>query len=170
MKKLSIFLVLPLLVLVSCGLPESNDHKDPNIWKERMVDNIGSMNLETGRTFLSIYTQIYIRDDQDQYDLTATVSIHNPNQLDSVYIDRAVFFNTEGVAIRTYFTYPIFIRPMETLQIVIPVLDNEGGTGANFIFDWEKKASLYDPIFEAIMVSSQGNHGISFVTEGKRLH
>lgn len=166
------YLVCSLLIIVtfiSCGPVENVDVAKEQVWKSRMLESIADPDLEAGSTFLSIYSQIYTRDDKASYDLTTTVSMHNPNALDSVYVDSAVYYNTEGKAVRTYFVNPIFIRPMETVQIIIPILDNEGGTGANFIFDWRKKSSLYDPLFEAVMVSGQGTHGISFVTVGKRL-
>lgn len=80
-----------------------------------------------------------MRNDQDQSDLTVTVSLHNPNRDEDVFIDKAVYYNTHGEPIRTYFDRTIFIKPMETVQIVIDGIDKAGGTGANFIFDWKKK-------------------------------
>lgn len=125
--------------------------------------------LENGSTFLSIYSQIFMRTEQDYVDLTVTVSLHNPNMQDSLFINKAVYYNTEGKAIRTYFDKTIFIRPLETVQIVIDGVDNEGGTGANFIFDWQMRPKATEPLFEAIMLSTYGQQGISFVTEGKRI-
>jgi len=168
MKQLTSFILLSLL-LISCEQINKPTLPAPNAWEKRTLDRIDEDAEYDGSTFLSIYSQIFTRDERAIYDLTATVSIHNPNAQDSVYLERAEYYNTQGNSVRTYFTKPVFILPRETVQIIIPVLDNAGGTGANFIFDWRRKSSLYDPIFEAVMVSSQGAHGISFVTEGNRL-
>lgn len=162
---LSIFAAL----LFSCEHPRQLSSTDPINWEKRMILNIPHDSLESGSTFLSIYSQIFLRTDQDEADLTATVSIHNPNIKDSVYISKAIYYNTEGSAIRKYFENTIFVRPMETVQIVIDGIDNEGGTGANFIFDWKIKQETIAPLFEAVMISTYGQQGISFVTEGKRV-
>lgn len=164
---LSLFLFATLLY--ACENPRQLSSTDPVNWEKKMVKNIPYDSLETGSTFLSIYSQIFLRTDQDEADLTATVSLHNPNISDTIYIAKAVYYNTKGEAIRTYFNNPIFVRPMETVQIVIDGVDNEGGTGANFIFDWQIKPESREPLFEAVMISTYGQQGISFVTEGKRV-
>lgn len=90
MQQISITGLL-ILLLTSFGVSEEIETTDSNVWKDHAAENTVNQDLEEGSTFLSIYTQIYIRDNKDRYDLTATVSLHNPNAIDSIYIDRAVF-------------------------------------------------------------------------------
>ncbi len=167
--KYFLLILLFITAIYSCEPPRELSSTDPVNWEKRTMKSTVNDSLETGSTFLSIYSQIYLRTDQDEADLTATVSLHNPNITDSIFINKAVYYNTEGTAIRTYFEKPIFVRPMETVQIVIDGVDNEGGTGANFIFDWSIKPKAREPLFEAVMISTYGQQGISFVTEGKRV-
>ncbi|KKN46411.1 hypothetical protein LCGC14_0673190 [marine sediment metagenome] len=134
-----------------------------------MITTPISDSLDMGHTFLSIYSSVYMRNEKEQSDLTVTVSLHNPNRDEEVFIDKAVYYNTQGDPIRTYFDRTIFIKPMETVQIVIDGVDKEGGTGANFIFDWKKKPNSNEPLFEAVMINTFGSQGLSFVTEGKRI-
>lgn len=162
-------LTLVALLLLSCEQPRKLSSTDPIDWDKRTVKTVIEDSLESGSTFLSIYSQIYMRNDDEQSNLTATVSLHNPNRKVEIYIDKAVYYNTHGEPIRTYFNQPIFIRPMETVQIVIDGIDNEGGTGANFVFDWKIKPKTNEPIFEAVMINTYGNQGISFVTTGKKI-
>jgi hypothetical protein len=164
---LSLFILAA--ALYSCEHPRKLSSTDPINWEKRILNNIPQDSLESGSTFLSIYSQIFLRTDQEQANLTATVSLHNPNTRDTIYINKAVYYNTQGTAIRTYFEKTIFVRPMETVQIVIDGVDNEGGTGANFIFDWQIKPQTIEPLLEAVMISTYGQQGISFVTEGKRV-
>ncbi len=164
-----LFLLSFTLVLFSCIEPRKLSSTDQVNWDKRAVTTPILDSLETGSTFLSIYSQIYMRNDQDQAGLTATVSLHNPNIKDKIYIDNAVYYNTHGEPIRTYFDKAIFIRPIETVQIVIDGVDNEGGTGANFVFNWRIKTKTSEPLFEAVMISTYGQQGISFVTTGKRI-
>ena len=160
---------LASLLLFSCERPRKLSSTDPINWDKRAVTNVIEDSLESGSTFLSIYSQIYMRNEDEQSNLTVTVSLHNPSLKDKIFIDKAVYYNTHGEPIRTYFNQPIFIRPMETVQIVIDGIDNEGGTGANFVFDWKIRQKTNEPIFEAVMISTYGNQGISFVTTGKKI-
>ncbi len=57
---------------------------------------------------------------------------------------------------------------METLEIVVSEDDKEGGSGANFIFDWSVKQDGLIPFFEAVMISTSGQQGVSFTTHGIR--
>ncbi len=167
--KYVISLFLLLIVVVSCDPPRELSSTNPINWDKRAVTTPIKDSLETGSTFLSIYSQVYMRNENDQTDLTATVSLHNPNLKERIYIDKAIYYNTHGEPIRTYFDKTIFINPMETVQIVIDGIDKEGGSGANFLFDWKVKKNSSDPIFEAVMISTYGQQGISFVTNGKRI-
>ena len=162
-------IILVYLLVLSCEEPKPLSSVDPVNWEKRTVKTAINDSLESGSTFLSIYSQIYLRTENDQADLTATISLHNPNLESQVYVDKAVYYNTLGEPIRVYFDKTIFIKPMETVQIVIDGVDNEGGTGANFIFDWKIQPNTNEPIIEAIMISTYGQHGISFVTTGKKL-
>ena len=58
---------------------------------------------------------------------------------------------------------------METLDIVIDEDDVSGGTGSNFIFDWQTPKDCPEPIFEAVMSSTVGSQGLSFTTQAKRI-
>ena len=162
-------LILVSLLILSCEEPRKLSSIDPINWDKRAVKSSIQDSLEIGSTFLSIYSQIYVRTENDQTDLTVTVSLHNPNLKDQVYIDKAVYYNTHGEPIRVYFDRTIFINPMETVQIVIDGIDTEGGTGANFIFDWKIKPNTNEPIFEAVMINTYGQQGISFVTTGNKI-
>jgi len=125
--------------------------------------------LSAGKTYLSVYSQVYSQDEHRTHDLTATVSLRNTNISDSVYIETAVYYNTHGEAIRTYFDQPVYIRPMETVEIIIDEKDQAGGTGANFLFGWKAPKNADAPFFEAVMISTAGQQGLSFTTQGKNV-
>ncbi len=135
-------------------------------WEARNATANLPDSLETGSTYLSVYSQIYSGSQERLVDLTATISIRNPNTEETLFIKTIDYYNTEGDRIRSYLSYPVFILPMETVEIIIQHNDNEGGTGANIIFDWEKAATAVDPVFEAVMISTYGQIGLSFVTQG----
>ncbi|MDD2636419.1 MAG: DUF3124 domain-containing protein [Bacteroidales bacterium] len=119
-----------------------------------------------GKSYLSVYSHIYHRYEDKAFDLTITVSIRNISATDSIYILKADYFNTDGVNIRQYIQDPICLKPLETVEIVIAEEDEEGGSGANFVFDWAVKNEKNPPLFEAVMISTNGQQGLSFTTRG----
>ena len=88
----------------------------------------------------------------------------------NIYITKAAYFDSQGNLIQSYFNKPIFIEPLETVEIVINELNQQGGTGANFMFDWSIEPKTSKPLFEAIMISTSGQQGLSFTTVGKELN
>jgi hypothetical protein len=105
-----------------------------------------------------------------KYNLTGMISMRNVSETDTIYLTKADYYDTQGSKIRTYFDYPIFVKPLETLEIVIDQVDVEGGTGSNFIFDWGIPANCPEPLFDGLMNSMQGTQGVSFTTSGKRIN
>jgi len=98
------------------------------------------------------------------------VSLRNTSDTDTIYILNAKYFDTHGKLVRSYFEgHPIFLAPMETCEIIIDEIDNAGGTGSNFIFEWKIPLNCTEPIFEGIMNSTVGQQGLSFTTQAKRI-
>lgn len=129
----------------------------------------GSDSLLHGKTYLSVYSEMHSATLERKYSLVSMVSMRNISETDTLYLLRADYYNTEGSKIRTYFDFPIFVLPMETIEIIIEYADNEGGTGSNFLFEWETPVNCPEPFFEAVMSSRQGTQGMAFVTHGRRV-
>ena len=163
------FLPLLLLFVQSCTEKAEISSIDPVNWEKRAADPNSLDSLLSGSTYLSVYSQIYSETEHKKHNLTATVSIRNVNPTDSIYITRAEYFDTHGQSIRTYFDKPIFLMPMETVEIIIDEHDKGGGTGGNFLFDWSMAEQSNEPVFEAVMISTSGQQGLSFKTNGIKL-
>lgn len=164
------FPVIALLLLLSaCNQQPVNTTQSPELdWSPReIILNQDSTSI-SGTTYLSVYSEVYSYTPETTFPLTATVSIHNTSSMDSIFITKADYYNTHGELIRNYIKKPIFVKPLESLQIVINETDGTGGTGANFLFDWVTKNSKNEPFFEAVMISTSGQQGMSFTTQGVR--
>jgi len=157
------------MLFVSCEAKKETSSINPENWEKRTINYTLSDTLETGTTYLSVYSQIYSIAEHRTHGLTATISLRNTNRYDSVFILKAEYFNTKGELIRTYFNKPIYIKPLETVEIIIAETDKEGGSGANFIFEWKKERKLKDPFFEGVMISTSGQQGLSFTTQGIKI-
>lgn len=166
MRALKILIsVIISALLFACDQKKEVQIADRVNWEKRALSKAIN-NIDTSSTYLSVYSEIYQIADHRTYSLTVTISMRNINSTDSVYIFSAKYYNTEGNLIRTYFDKPIFIKPLETVEIVIHEGDKTGGTGANFIFEWAKTQNSLDPHFEAVMISTTGQQGLSFTTQG----
>ena len=167
MKKLLFFTLFSLL-LISCKKKPEISSINPVNWEKKIAKITHQASL-TGTTHLSVYSQVYSYTEHKKHGLTVTVSMRNTNRKDTVYIKKADFYNTFGRLIRSYFKDPIYLSPMETVEIVIDEADQEGGTGGNFMFDWIIKPTSNEPLFEAVMISTSGQQGLSFNTLGVKV-
>lgn len=165
----SFSIIVLLLFFISCDEQPKTYAPPINNWKNKTVSKDFTDSLSTGTTYLSVYSHIYTVSQERITDLTATISMRNTSTTDTLYLLKAEYFDTNGKSVRNYITQPIFITPMETAEIVIEQKDNAGGSGANFIFDWKIKPGAPEPLFEAIMISTSGQQGLSFTTQGKRI-
>lgn len=51
---------------------------------------------------------------------------------------------------RKHVSTPIFIKPMERIEVVIANNDNEGRIGANFFFEWAVKPYRDSPVLKLL--------------------
>lgn len=169
MKKFFYFFLAIPLVFACQETPEISSINPVN-WDKRIATINPETSMTSGKTYLSVYSQIYSQTEHKTHNLTAMVSLRNTSISDTIYILNADYFNTKGKRIRSYFNKPIYLSPLETVEIIIDELDISGGTGANFIFEWKTPIASPEPIFEGIMSSTMGQQGLSFTTIGKRIH
>lgn len=157
------------LAISACHQNQELSSLDPENWEKRSATLPSPDSLDRGKTYLSVYSQIYSYSEHRTLDLTATISMRNVSDVDTCYISAAKYYDTKGHLIRTYFNRPIFLAPLETVEIVIDSDDGAGGTGANFIFEWGVKKGADEPYFEGVMITTLGSQGLSFTTQGKRI-
>jgi len=161
-----------LIVSFGCDSPSSGTPLTSipaEEWELRQVDIPARDSLVAGSTYLSSYSQIRAQSESHTFSLTGTISLRNISRRDTVYLERATYYGTSGNEVRSYFDKPIFLAPMETIEIIITEEDTEGGFGDNFVFDWYKLPGAQDPFFEGVFISVYGQQGISFTTRGIRL-
>ena len=164
--------LLLCLLLIACSTSEQDTGQTSvtaENWARRAVEPTVLDSLEKGTTYLSSYSVIYARSEDRLMSLTGTISMRNINPQDTIYVERAEYHQTDGRLIRSYFERPIYLAPLETVEIIISEEDIAGGTGDNFMFYWAKKPGTHDPFFEGIFITIYGQQGISFTTRGIRV-
>jgi len=168
MKNVIKFILITLL-FSSCTVEKENRILKSTDLESRKTEISNFDDLIHGKSYLSVYSHIYHSYANQIFDLTITISIRNVSITDTIYILKADYFNTDGDNIRQYIQKPIYIKPMETVEIIIAEKDKEGGSGANFVFDWAVKNDINLPLFEAVMISTYGDQGLSFLTRGVQI-
>jgi len=164
-----VLLLLFSLFINGCAEKTEMSSVNPENWSKRKVSLRQKDSLEYGKSYLSIYSQIYSSSEHKTHNLTAMASLRNTSDKDTIYLLKAEYFDTHGTSLRTYFNHPIYLAPMETAEIIIDEIDEEGGTGSNFIIEWKIPANCPEPLFEGIMNSTVGQQGLSFTTQAKRI-
>ncbi len=168
--KNAFFLFLVFCVLTACERNSTEDEFEKFNWNQRAASLSVVDSLEAGTSYLSIYSQIYSLSQHKKYNLTAMVSLRNTSETDTIYILKSKYYDTHGKLIKNYIQNPVYMLPMETIEIVINEADVSGGTGSNFIFNWKTPKDTSEPIFEAVMTSTVGSQGLSFTTHAKRIN
>lgn len=159
-----------LVTIFSCTTTkEESSSKNVENWSKRTIVLDSNKKLEYGKSYLSIYSQIFSFSEHKTHNLTAMVSLRNISDTDTIYILKAEYYDSHGKSIRKYFNNPIFLLPLETTEITIDETDTTGGTGSNFIFEWKTPQNCPEPLFEAVMSSTMGQQGLSFATQAKRI-
>ncbi|WP_298492622.1 DUF3124 domain-containing protein [uncultured Algibacter sp.] len=167
--KIYVLILILAFQLFSCDEKKEISSINPENWSKRKTDLNTKDSLEFGKSYLSIYSQIYSLSQHRTHNLTAMISLRNTSESDSIYIIKAEYYDTHGKSIRKYFDFPIYLAPMETTEIIIDEIDVTGGTGSNFIFDWKIPKNCPEPLFEGVMSSTMGQQGLSFTTHAKRI-
>tara|TARA_R110002051_G_scaffold73135_6_gene132770 strand:- start:13857 stop:14366 length:510 start_codon:yes stop_codon:yes gene_type:complete len=168
MKKFILLLSVAALV-IGCMEEKEISSINPENWSKRKITLNVKDSLEYGKSYLSIYSQIYSSSEHKTHNLTAMVSLRNTSDVDTIYLLKAEYYDTHGVSLRNYFNHPIYLAPLETAEIIIDEMDISGGTGSNFIFEWKIPKDCPEPLFEGVMNSTVGQQGLSFTTLSRRI-
>ena len=157
-------------LLFSCNEPQEKPISKNIDQEERKAKLSASDSLYTGKSYLPVYSQIYHHEAQKTVNLTITVSLRNVSASDTLFLKSAKLFDTAGQEVKQYLNHPVYLTPMETVEVVIAEMDTAGGTGGNFIFDWAIGDQNNPPLFEAVMISTLGQQGISFTSRAVRIY
>lgn len=162
-------LVTSIFFVAGCESEPDVSSYHPMNWSAHAYTAPLSDSLEYGKSYLSIYSEIYSYNRKRTQSLTAMASIRNISDSDTIFILKAEYLDSHGKTVRNFFEAPIFLAPMETTEIIIDETDITGGTGSNFIFEWKIPEGCPQPLFEGIMTSTLGQQGLSFTTQAVRI-
>ena len=133
-----------------------------------------SLALSKGQMlYLPIYSTIWHGDTHPlkgqpmKSNMSALVSIRNTSLKTPIKVLSARYYNTEGKLIKEFVSAPKAIVPLGTLELFIEKSEAEGGSGANFLIQWEAATDTNAPIVEAVHIDNQASRPYSFITSAR---
>lgn len=142
-----------------------------NSLTQLQIATVEQSKVAMGQTvYVPVYSHIYQFNSQDSpINLATTLSIRNTDERNPIIITAVRYFNTRGELVKTYLEKPVTLQPLASTEVFIGAEDTTGGSGANFIVEWVAKQKVYEPVIEAVMISTASTQGIAFISPGKVL-
>jgi hypothetical protein len=129
--------------------------------------------LSSGQSlYLPVYSHLYhgevnTKTGKPSETLVSThVSIRNTDMKAPIKVVSARYYNTDGKLLREYLPAPRTIPPLGTYELFVPRSDSSGGSGANFIIDWNAERPVNSPLVEALHADIREARTLLFVTTG----
>ena len=119
--------------------------------------------------YVPLYSHIYADDryKDKPFDLTATLSIRNTDPKAGLLLDAVDYYNSNGKKLRSHIDKPVPVGPLASIRFIVPESDKEGGSGAKFLVHWRAEKPVSEPIVESVMIGTQMQQGISFISQGR---
>lgn len=161
-----------LIFLVACTSPNkpqnSSQSKINSTSSQQVVTLDKNFPVAMGQTiYVPIYSHIYHGDEPQLLNLAATLSIRNTDLTNPIIITAVRYYDSDGKLIRQYLDQPIQLKALGSTEFFINRRDTSGGIGANFIVEWISAKVISEPIVEAVMIATEFQQGVSFVSTGK---
>lgn len=158
-------LVILILLFTACTSARTPAESTIAELKPVTLDNL---TIVAGQTiYVPIYAQIYTWAQNRTVDLTATLSVRNTDAAHPLMLAAVNYYDNNGKLARNYLEQPVELGPLSATSFVVGQSDVTGGSGASFVVEWVSPTALTAPVIEAIMINTNGNQGISFVSSGR---
>ncbi|MGJ3239809.1 MAG: DUF3124 domain-containing protein [Anaerolineae bacterium] len=126
------------------------------------------LRIVTGQTvYVPAYSEVFYGREGLTFELAVTLAVHNTDLTAPIIIQSVRYYDTDGNLVRDYISEPVEVSALATTGFLVEDTDTSGGWGANFVVEWVAEQPVYEPIIEAIMVSTRGNQGVSMISIGR---
>ncbi len=157
-----------LLLLAACAEPSAPEPPSTAPPDSAAAPGASLAGAPAGQVvYVPAYSHVYSGDDQRPVDLTTTLSVRNADPSASIRLTDIRYVGSDGQTLRSYLDAPRVLGPLATAAFVVDESDRAGGSGASFLVEWTADGPVAAPVVEAVMISTAGQQGISFVTEGR---
>ena len=165
----TMFALMFLIILISINVAtqvEDIDEKLKYLPPQPKASEIPPKSMVEGQmVYVPVYSHIYAKGGKP-FLLEATLSIRNSDPKADLTIATVRYYDTNGELLRDYLEKPMLLKPLATIEFLVAQKEIEGGSGANFIVEWESDKKVNKPIIEAVMIGIEDQASISFVRTG----
>ncbi len=167
-----IYLAISIIILASCKStnipPKSKPSAIPATPVQKTVTLDKNFQIASGQTlYVPVYSHIYHHNRQEIFELAVTLSIRNTDLTNPIIVTSVRYHNSEGKLVKQYLERPIQLDALASTDFFINRNDTSGGLGANFIVEWVAQTEISEPIVEAVMIGTDFQQGISFISPSK---
>jgi hypothetical protein len=122
-----------------------------------------------GSVYVPAYSRVYgaASGANKLIEFSTTLRIDNTSSSKPLVIERIEYYDSAGRLVQSYLKEPIAMRPLGSIEVVIPAEDVRGGPASNFIVTWAGAGPMAEPMVEAVMIGSQDNTSFSFISAGR---
>lgn len=129
---------------------------------------VQDLDITSGQTiYVPAYAEVYTTGSSRTLKLAVTLHIHNTDFDHEIIISSVRYFDGQGQLIKEYVSQPQSLGPMASTDFFVEANEESRGTGTNFIVEWVAEEAVYEPVVEAVMLSTAGSQGISFTSPGR---
>ena len=115
--------------------------------------------------YVPVYSSIYNATVHGKLLLTVTLSVRNTDPDHAIVLRSARYYDTAGKLLREAVPDPRLLPPLATFEHVVDLTDDSGGSGANFLVEWEADtADVAEPLVETVNMETLSGHGVSFTS------
>lgn len=140
-------------------------------WTSITVQSVSADELSQGqKVYVPIYSHIYSGDRENPFLLTAILSVRNTDPGHAITFTAVDYFDSDGKLLRRYLQKPAELGPLASIRYVVGESDKSGGSGAKFIVEWRAASKVNPPIMEGVMIGTNMQQGISFVSRGQAIY
>ncbi|MBD2345381.1 DUF3124 domain-containing protein [Anabaena subtropica] len=169
-----LYLSITFLILVSCQSTDiqskSKSNNFPVNSHPKTVTLDENFQMAMGQTiYVPIYSHIYHHNRQEDFKLAATLSIRNTDLSNPLIITSVRYYGSNGKLIKEYLENPIQLDILAAYDVFVARDNTSGGVGASFIVEWVATTEISEPIVEAVMIGTDFQQGISFISPGRVL-
>lgn len=163
----AVIMVWVALVLAGCDTA-ATDSPRASQSGQVIIANPDELQIVTGQVvYVPAYTEVLYGSVDSVLRLSVTLTIHNTDPDTPIIINSVRFYDTAGELVRDYVTEPVLLNPLATGGYLVADNDARGGWGSNFVVEWGAESPVYEPVIEAVMVSTSGTFGVSLISPGR---
>lgn len=117
------------------------------------------------RVYVPAYSQVLTHEGRGQ-SLATTMVVHNVDPDKKIKIMLVDYFDRSGTKVKSLLSEPVVLGPFESQSFLIPIDEQVGGFGANYLVEWMADEPALPPAVEAVMIGGSGTQGLSFTSTG----